>query len=288
MFRDRVEPATGAAELLAQLAALTREITATPPNDPFEQLVAVIVSRAAHILRADRAAVWLEFDDAVAVIATTGLRATTVDRFRRFDVPSETRAKSTLRRGVPISWTTHASAQRYFPHISADDFGSGLVSPLHIGDRYTGVLFVGWAAEHRRLHETERSFLETIAHSCAIVVGRSNPIDDRDDASVEGIIAIGETFAIKVTKSVIETIAWISGEVDVSNLDQFAHSLQHITDNCRSDRLVLEFTDVDFLSVAAARLVLGMSAERTDRDTSLEVRNVSANIQRVFDIVSTN
>ena len=288
MFRDGVDPATDAAELLAQLAAATHTITATSASDPFEQVVATIIGDAAGAVRADRAAVWLERDNSIAVIATTGIRAASVDRFHRVEVPEETIAKSALRRGTSIVWTTHMSAQRYFPHITAQDLGSGFVSPLHVGGEYAGVLFIGWATEHRRLRTTERSFLEAIADTCAIAVERSEQLQERDDASVDGIVAIGDTFGITVTSSGVETVVWVTGEIDVSNIDQFAHCLQHITESNTNERLILDLTGVEFLSVAAARLVLSMSQGRTPRGAAVEVRNTSANVQRVFDVVSSN
>ncbi len=288
MFREGIGSAADTVELLEQLAAATRAITVASANNGFEQVVATIIVDAARVVRADRAALWLERDDVIAVIATTGIRATTVDRFHRFDVPAETLAKSTLRRGEPITWTTHTSAQRYFPQIDAPDFGSGFVSPLHIGGKYAGVLFVGWGAEHRRLRGTERSFLEAITHTCAIAVEHSERAAERDQGSDDGIAAIGETFAITVTTSDIETIVWVAGEIDVSNLDHFAHCLRDVTDNSRSEALVLDLTDVEFLSVAAARLVLNISRQRTHDHRAIELRNASANVERVLDLISSH
>src|SRR5262245_14192786 len=101
-------------QFLENVAVVARALSGRPANGPFEETVAVIVAEAARGLQADRAAVWLERDEAIEVVATTGMRPTTVDRFQRLAVGQPTRFEPLLRRNSPIEWATHLEAQTHF------------------------------------------------------------------------------------------------------------------------------------------------------------------------------
>ena len=153
-------------DLIDHLATGARGINALSPTEPFEQVVATIVIEAAHALGADRAAVWLERGDAVEVVATTGLRPTTVDRWQRIVVPPGTPRAGALFSDAPIVWSSHSDAQSHFPRLAVADFGSGLAVPIRVVGDGSGVLFAGWREERHPVGRIELTFLEIMAQYC--------------------------------------------------------------------------------------------------------------------------
>jgi anti-anti-sigma factor len=272
-------------DLLFGLVAATRAVGTTSSRDSFEEVVARVIVDAAQRVRADRAAIWFERDDAIEVVATTGVRATTVDRFQRVEVASATPGEEILRGRTPITWSTHVEGQRYFPSVTVVDFGSGYVAPLHVADKFVGVLFVGWSAQHRAIGLAERAFLEGIAYCCTVAVERSEMHDALVVSDYDEIVAIGERFSVKLTTTDIESIVWIAGEIDFANESELERALDAIIRAHKFATLTLDLAGVEFLSVKAARVILDECQQASD-DATMSIANASPSAQRVLDLLA--
>jgi anti-anti-sigma factor len=273
--------------MLVDLVAATRALLAAPPQASFEEVVAQIIVEAAGTVKAQRAAIWLQRDDAIEVVATTGLRAATVDRFQHLDVAPDSPVASALRRRAPVTWSTHAEGQRYFPAVTVSDFGSGYAMPLPPGSRFSGVLFIGWRQQHRALGAAEHAFLEGIAHCCALAIERAGNdhelrVDDDDE-----IVALGATFSVRLTAADGLSIVSIAGEIDCANERELDGALEAILRGHEHGRLGVDLSNIEFLSVAGARLVLSAcQAESIERP--IYILNSSAAARRVIDLIAAD
>jgi anti-anti-sigma factor len=275
-------------EMLVELVAAIRALTTALPTASFEEVVAGIIVDAVQTVGADRAAVWLQRADAIEVVATTGMRATTVDRFQHVDVAPDTPGEKLLMRRTPVTWSTHEQAQRFFPVGGVANLGSGYVSPLHAEDRFSGVLFVGWTQQHRAIGAAERAFLEGIANCCALAVERWRGGPERgatDDDDRDEIVAAGETFSVRLTTSGGEPTAWVAGEIDCSNEEELERAVAEVLRAHPHGRLGFDLADVAFLSVAGARIVLGACQESSDQSQRY-VLNSSAPARRVINLLA--
>jgi anti-anti-sigma factor len=272
-------------EMLVDLAAATRAVNDASPHEPFEQVVARMIGDAARAVKADRAAMWLHRGDVIEVVATTGLRATTVDRFLFVDVAPDTPGEELLRRRNPVTWTTHEQAQRYFPVVSIDDLGSGYVSPLYVGDTFSGVLFVGWRQQHRTIRSAERVFLEGVTQCCALAVQRSDAEEELVGADYDEIIVVSDTFSVKLTRSAGHSIAWIAGEIDFANDKELEDALQAIVRRKTRETLAFDLANVEFLSVAAARVIVA-ACEQPSAYANVAIVNASPAARRVLDLLA--
>jgi anti-anti-sigma factor len=284
---DGAENVSANQTMLVELAAATRAVTAALPTDSFEEVVAQIIVDAAGTVKAERAAIWLQRDDAIEVVATTGLRAATVDRFQHLDVAPDSPAGSMLRRRTPVTWSTHEEAQRYFPVVTVSDFGSGYVTPLPTGDRFSGVLFVGWKRQRRAIGLAEHAFLEGIAHCCALaleraVVDHESRVDD--DAEV---ISLGAAFSVRLTTSDGLSLAWIAGEIDVANEPELASALDTVLRVRDQGRLGFNLSNVEFLSVAGARIILAACRQESVQ-REIYIVDSSAAARRVIDLIAND
>jgi anti-anti-sigma factor len=282
---DGANAGTVTQEMLVELVAATRAVTAASPTDSFEEVVAQIIVDAAGTVKAQRAAIWLLRDDAIEVVATTGLRAATVDRFQHLDVAPDSPAGTMLRRRNPVTWSTHEEAQRYFPVVTVSDFGSGYVSPLPTGERFSGVLFVGWKQQHRAMRLAELAFLEGIAHCCALALERAgNDHEPRVDTDDE-IISLGAAFSVRLTTSDGLSIAWIAGEIDCANERELESALHMVLRIHRQGRLGFDLSNVEFLSVAGARIVLAACRQESIQ-REIYIVNSSTAAGRVIDLLA--
>ncbi len=275
-------------KMLVEVVSAIRALTTALPSDSFEEVVARIIVDAVQTVDADRAAIWLQRDDAIEVVATTGMRATTVDRFQHVEVAPDTPGEKLLMRRTPVTWSTHEQAKRLFPVVTVANLGSGYVSPLHADDRFSGVLFVGWTQQHRAIEPAERAFLEGIAHCCALAVERWSGGLERDagnDDDRDEIVAAGETFSVRLTTSGGEPTAWIAGEIDCSNEEDLERAVTEVLRAHPHGRLGFDLADVAFLSVAGARIVLGACQESSDQSPRY-VLNSSAPARRVINLLA--
>jgi anti-anti-sigma factor len=272
-------------DLLVCLVAATRAVARASPRDPFEQVVANVIVDAARAVSASRAAIWFERDDAIEVVATTGVRATTVDRFQHVAVAPDTPGEAILRQRTAVTWSTHAQGQRYFPAVTVANFGSGFVSPLHVADRFAGVLFVGWSQQHRTVAPGERAFLEGIAHCCALVVDRSDVHDELDVNEYDDIIAIGDGFSVKLTTTDVQSIVWIAGEIDFANERELEQALLAVIRDHARGTLALDLGDVEFLSAKGARIIRRATEQATE-DVTISILNASPPARRVLDLIA--
>jgi anti-anti-sigma factor len=272
-------------DMLLGLVAANRAVSTASARDPFEEVVAHIIVDAARAVRASRAAIWLQRDDAIEVVATTGVRATTVDRFQHVPVAPDTPGEDILRRRNPVTWSTHAEGQRYFPAVTVANFGSGYVSPLHVADSFAGVLFVGWSQQDRMIASAERAFLEGIAHCCAFAIERSDVYDDLDVSEYDEIIAIGDAFSVKLARTDVQSIVWIAGEIDFANERELEHALQAVIRDHTRGTLALDLGGVEFLSAKGARVILRATGQATE-DVTVSILNASQPARRVLDLLA--
>jgi anti-anti-sigma factor len=279
-MRSSVEPG----DLLDHLAAAAR--ASASPSEPFEQAIATIVIEAACALCADRAAVWLERDDAVEVVATTGLRPTTVDRFQRLVLRPGTRGEEAFRSDTPIVWCSHDDAQAQFPMVAVASFGSGLAVPIsRVGD-CSGVLFVGWREEHHPIGHADLTFLEIMARCCAFAVERNDL--ERERHTVIGVahenMAMGDgLIAVRASVEDGNVVVSIAGAIDICNVVAFEAALRSIAhdDNVRS--LVVDLAAVSFLSISGARALLEFRERAAKNRKAVAVRHASPSVARVLE-----
>ena len=284
---DGVELPTLTEEMLEHLVEATRALANASPSDPFEEVVARIIVDAAQAVKADRAAIWFQRDDAIEVVATTGMRATTVDRFQHVAVAPDTPGETILRRRTPVTWVTQAQAQRYFPEVTVADFGSGYVTPLQTGERFSGVLFLGWNEQHRTVEIAERTFLEGVAHCCAIAAERSGVDEDIHVGVEDEIVAVTDAFSVRLTSSAGQSIARIAGEIDCANETDFERAVTAVVNAHVPGRLGLDLANVEFLSVAAARVIL-TACEGPVGHTDIYLLNSSPAARRVLDLLASD
>ncbi len=280
---DGVDAAALTEKLLVELVATTHALTSLSA-DALEELVARVIVDTVQTVGADRAALWLQHDDRIEVVATTGMRATTVDRFLHVDVAPDTPGEKLLMRRSPVTWSTHDEAKRYFPVVAVNNLGSGYVSPLHADGRFFGVFFVGWAREHRSLGIAERAFLDGIANCCALALehGRSGTEADPAIDLGEEIVELSDTLSVKLTKSKGASTAWIAGEIDYANEAVLERALAAALLARPRGALAFDLSEVAFLSVGGGRIVLAASR----RSTEISIVNASSAARRVIDLLA--
>jgi anti-anti-sigma regulatory factor len=281
---DGVDASALTEKMFADLVAAMRAVTSALPTDSFEEVVARIIVDAARTVEADRAAAWLQRDDAIEVVATTGMRATTVDRFLHVDVAPDTPGETLLRCRTPVTWSTHEQAQRYFPVVAVANLGSGFVSPLHTEGEFAGVLFIGWTKEHRALAPAEHAFLEGIAHCCALAVERAGAEREPQPDDGETVVALGEALSVRLTTANGASVAWIAGEVDCANEADLDRAIAQVMRTHTRGRLGFDLAGIEFLSVAGARMVLAACGRAPDT----YILNASTAARRVIDLLATD
>ena len=274
-------------ELIDHLAAGACGINALSPTEPFEQVVATIVIEAARALGADRAAVWLERGDAVEVVATTGLRPTTVDRFQRIALRPGVPSEGVLRSDTPIVWFSHDDAQAHFPRVAVSDFGSGLAVPVNLVGDCSGVLFVGWREEQHPIGHTDLTFLEIMAQYCALAVERADL--ERERRTVVNIAQNGAAisdglFAVRAAIDGDEAVVEISGAIDICNDSSFDAALRLIASNTGLRSVMVDFAATEFMSVSAARAFAGFCNDLSQKRTAVALRNASPAVTRVLEM----
>jgi anti-anti-sigma factor len=246
-------------------------VFSAPPGDPFEVVIAAVVLEAARAVNADRAALWIARDDMLQVVATTGLRPTTVDRFNRLPAWLGTPAERLLRDRQTVTWQSYAEARALFPRVGVDQFGSGVAVPIGTDG---GVLFVGWTRAHHALDRNQIVFLETVARCSALAIERSDA--DRPELTHQSPDELwnADLFSVWTTKGDAEAIALVRGEIDAYTAETFGAHLRQLLEHTTS-RVVIDLTSTTFMDGAAVGAIAGIARAGILRGREVRIRGAS-------------
>lgn len=79
-----------------------------------------------------------------------------------------------------------------------------------------------------------------------------------------------------------ELILQVSGEIDGTNVDEFEKKLGETAD--RTDRLVLDLGDLEYVSSAGLRVFLTMQKKLRQRGDDMILKNVSSDVMDIFSV----
>ncbi len=80
---------------------------------------------------------------------------------------------------------------------------------------------------------------------------------------------------------------YITGEIDVSNCEQFKEKLYKIVDNTEMD-LQLEFSDLRYIDSAGLGILVGTYKRLKEAERKLTISGSSENIKKLFYITKLN
>jgi anti-sigma B factor antagonist len=273
------------ATLLERVASVADAVVAT---HLVEEAIAAIVLEARDGLRADRAATWVYRDGRFDVIATSGLKPDTVDRFEQFHVPESAQAAgamSLLGERV-LSWSSTDEALEHFRGLAVQRFGSGIAVPLLLRGEIEGVLFVGWDSEGHAANPDERTFLRALAEWGAIAFERDELRRERDELASHPVNSrvVHQSDMLRVTcrpGTGARAMLLLEGELDLSNADTITLAVADLFDTGVRG-IVLELADVSYIDATSIRALVEAANAAKERDITLELHQPSPLVRRLL------
>ena len=273
------------ATLLERVAAVADKVVGTRL---VEEAIAAIVLEARDALYADRAATWMYRDGRFDVIATSGLKPHTVDRFEQFQVPESAQAAgamSLLGERV-LAWSSTDEALEHFRGLAVQRFGSGIAVPLLLRGEMEGVLFVGWDNEGHTANPTELTFLRALAEWGAIAFERDELRQERDELASHPVNSrvIHQSEMLRVTcrpGTGARAMLLLEGELDLSNADTITLAVTDLFDTGVRG-IVLELADVTYIDATSIRALVDAANAAQARDITLELHEPSPLVRRLL------
>lgn len=173
-----------AAERLADRLHRLEQISARLARaDCIDDVADAVVSETTACLGAQAAMVMSLRGDRFDALATTGIRADVLGRYRTFAVYEALPAADVLRRRQPLLWASLADRDRDYPQYAGMPYPQKrwALFPLVAADRAIGTLVLGWA-EPAPFDEVDVLFLRVVAGQCAQALDRAR-VDRAEEAT---------------------------------------------------------------------------------------------------------
>ncbi len=142
-----------------------------------EDVAAVLVEQGAAACGAIMGAFFVveQQPPRLVMLRSTGMDASTVDRFHQVPLAIHRPGTEAARTGVPVWFENHAELARHYPEMAADTSGAGLQAgaalPVQVGDQVAAVLTLGFATS-RAFSADDQTELLTLVRQSSLAIER--------------------------------------------------------------------------------------------------------------------